>query len=314
MKRIVFICSDGIGCHAVEWLLANGGSNFDLIGVVSGLDGRSGRGMKLRYNQIVEFAKSKEIDLLQSDRPNGELIPWLKDRSIDLAIVFAYWHILSQALLDSIPDGFLNLHASLLPKLRGPSPIEGAILEGKSETGLSLMKLVRKMDAGPVYGSLTVSIDGNETAPSLRKKIAEAAPTVLEMYLNKILDGSLRPVDQDESAATYCSMVKKEDGLLNFNLPVERLEAHVRAYAGWPGSFFQLGEEMVRVGSAEIGALEESASPGTILGLHDGALCIAANGGVLRCLELQRPTRKMLPARLVCDQISFASGHIITGK
>ncbi|MDR2667816.1 MAG: methionyl-tRNA formyltransferase [Puniceicoccales bacterium] len=304
MKRIVYIGSDAIGLAALQWLLANGGEYFELIGVASGLDSCSGRGMKLKSNPIVEFAKKSKLDLVQSDRPSVDLIPWLRERAVDLAIVFAYGHILSQSLLDAIPCGFLNLHGSLLPELRGPSPIEAAILAGKLETGISLMKLVRKMDAGPTYGSLAVAIGENETAISLRRKVSEAAPVILEKCFRRILDGSLAATAQDESAATYCSMVKKEDGWLDFSLPVGRLEAQVRAYCAWPGSFFRFGGEVIRVGSAEIDAAEQDAPPGTVLGLRGDAMCIVAKGGILRCLELQRPTRKMLPARLVWDQIA----------
>jgi methionyl-tRNA formyltransferase len=309
VRNIAFIGSDAIGEKTLAWLAERDGELFRLVGAVCGHDGRGGRGMKLQANPIGELAGRLGLELLRTDRPNGELLPWLREREVDLAIVFAYGHILSQSLLDGPPLGFLNLHASLLPELRGPSPIEGAILQRKEKTGISLMKLVRRMDAGPVYGTVDLSIERGETAPALRKKLGELAPALLDAYLAGILAGSLQPEAQDESRATYTAMIRKEDGLLDFHLPPDRLEAQVRAYQNWPGSFFPLRDVTVRVGRAEVGPELADGAAGTVLGLRGDALEIAAAGGVLRCIELQLPTRKMQPARVVWDRL-VAEGKV----
>jgi methionyl-tRNA formyltransferase len=306
MKNVVFLGSDGIGLPSLQWLYENGNGCFRLVGVVSGLDRRKGRGLKLIPNPIVTWAREKNLPLLQASSPKDEILPWMQALKSDLGIVFAYGHILSQVLLDAIPFGFLNLHASLLPDLRGPSPIEGAILLCKKQTGMSLMQLVKKMDAGPIYGYEKLDLGKRETAQTLREKMAMLAIPLLNRYIFAILEKKLMPQEQDHSRATYVSMIKKSDGLLDFCKPAEHLEAQIRAYITWPGSFFYCEDQCVRVGSAEYRfwkSEEFVATPGTILGLKQNALEIAVADGVLRCLELQLPTKKMLPARLVCESL-----------
>ncbi|MDR0339972.1 MAG: methionyl-tRNA formyltransferase [Puniceicoccales bacterium] len=304
MRRVVFIGSGSIGEKTFAWMAANDGKQFRLVGAACGRDVRAGRGMKLQANPIGKLAERLGLELLRTDRPNGELLPWLKKREVDLAIIFAYGHILSQSVLDGPALGFLNLHASLLPELRGPSPIEGAILRQKRETGITLMGMVRRMDAGPIYGQLALPIDKKETAQTLREKLGNLAPALLKDKLAGILDGSIAPVEQDESRATYTAMIRKEDGLLDFSLAANRLEAQVRAYRTWPGSYFPFGAANVRVGRVDVGPILRDAAPGTVLGLREDFLEIATADGTLRCLELQLPTRKMLPARTVWERIS----------
>jgi methionyl-tRNA formyltransferase len=298
-KNVVYLGSDGIGIPALQWLWTHSGEAFRLVGVISGLDQKCGRGLQLRANPIVQWARTNGIPLLQTGCPKEEILPWMHHVEAEVGFVFAYGHILPQELLDGIPMGFLNLHASLLPELRGPSPIEGAILRRKSETGLSLMRLVKKMDAGPVYGTCAITIDEKETTVTLREKVAQAAVSALESYFIPALNGILLPVEQDHSRATYTKLIQKIDGLLDFRKSARELEAQVRAYVPWPGCFFYHDDLPVKVGRAEWRNGDGICSPGSVLGLSAGALEISAGDGVLRCLELQLPTKKMLPAATV---------------
>lgn len=298
-KRVVFLGSDGVGVDAVKFLYEFGGQLWQLIGVVSGPDRAKGRGLKLTENPIVALAKVMRLPLFQPEHPKTDLLPILNTLQPDIGVVFSYGHILRQDVLDLPPLGWLNLHASLLPELRGPSPLIGAILERKNETGISLMQLVRRMDAGPVYGSVRVQVEKKETVPTLRKKISAAAVMSLKKFFQEILNCSAIPAEQDEQLATYTYIIRKEDGLLDFKKSSAELEAQVRAYCEWPRSFFMHSGEYFYVGMAD--ALEECTNhaPGTIFGVKDGAVEIATGNGILRCLLLQRPTRKMLPADVV---------------
>ncbi|MDR2576910.1 MAG: methionyl-tRNA formyltransferase [Puniceicoccales bacterium] len=298
-KRVVFLGSDGIGAATLKFLTEKSGTDWELVGVVSGPDRPSGRGLCLHANPIVEMAKCLQLPLFQPEFPKTELLPWLAERRPELGIVFAYGHILRQDVLDALPLGWINLHASLLPELRGPSPVAGAILQRKLETGISLMQLVRRMDAGPVYGTARVAVDPRETTPSLREKLSAAAVVLMKNFLADIFAGQVVAQEQDENAATYTEMIRKEDGLLDFRKSAAELEAQVRAYAEWPGSFFINRGECIRVGSAALGVSGTTEAPGTIIGLRNGALEIATGNGILCCLELQRPTKKMLPADAV---------------
>ncbi|MDR2030086.1 MAG: methionyl-tRNA formyltransferase [Puniceicoccales bacterium] len=301
MKKVVFLGTDGIGAAALRWLWERQGSTFELVGAVSGVDRKMGRGLHRQANPIAALSKNLKLDVLQTERPAEELVPWLEERMADLGIVFAYGHILRQRALDTPPMGFVNLHASQLPELRGPSPIEGAILGRRDKTGMTLMRLVREMDAGPIFGTVAVAIERDETTPSLRKKMSIAAVEVLERFWEKLLAGQLPAVAQDASMATHTHILRREDGFLNFSRPAEELEAMVRAHIAWPGSYFFLKGERILVRKAAIG--QGTAAHGSLLGLRHGALEIAAGNGVLRCLELQRPARKTLPADVIWRQL-----------
>ncbi|MDR0727318.1 MAG: hypothetical protein LBF26_00245 [Puniceicoccales bacterium] len=295
-KKLVYLGSDGIGLRALQWLFENSGSAFRLAGVVSGLDKKRGRGLRLQANPITAWARENKIPLLQPERPREEILPWMLALEADAGLVFAYGCILPKTLLDGIPLGFLNLHPSLLPELRGPAPIENAILQHKTQTGVSFMKLVQAMDAGPIYAAEAIDIDPMETTPTLREKVSFIAAIVLEKYLTTVLTGRVVPVEQDHAKATYTKLIQKSDGMLDFNKPARDLEAQTRAYTTWPGSFFIYNGEPTKIGHTEWRTDNPPAAPGTILGVNNDALEIATAAGTLRIFELQLPTEKMRPA------------------
>lgn len=293
---MVYLGSDGIGVRALQWLLENSGSAFRLAGVVSGLDKKRGRGLRLQANPITTWARRNNVPLLQPERPKEEILPWMQTLKGDVGLVFAYGCILPNALLDSTPLGFLNLHPSLLPELRGPSPIETTILQRKTQTGVSLMKLAAAMDVGPVYTAEIIDVDARETTPTLREKVSYAAVTALGKHLPAILHGDLIPVEQDHANATYTKLIQKSDGLLDFNKTAWDLEAQIRAHIPWPGSFFIYNGVPTKVGHTEWRESSVRNTIGTILGIHDGALEITTGDGILRVFELQSPMGKMRPA------------------
>jgi methionyl-tRNA formyltransferase len=299
---LVYLGSDGIGLRVLQWLFSTAGSAIRLAGVVSGPDKRRGRGLRLQPNPITAWARENNIPLLQPERPREEILPWMLDLEADVGLVFAYGCILPKTLLDGISLGFLNLHPSLLPELRGPSPIESAILQRKTQTGVSLMKLVPAMDTGPVYATLAIDIAPEETTPTLREKVSHAAVEVLKKYLEAALAGGLLPMEQDHTKATYTKLIRKSDGLLDFNKPARDLEAQIRAYTPWPGSFFIHNNKPTKVGRTEWREGNPSAELGTTLGIQNGALEVATRDGILRIFELQPPAGKM----------KKAADHIIT--
>ncbi|MDR1457187.1 MAG: methionyl-tRNA formyltransferase [Puniceicoccales bacterium] len=292
-KKLVYLGSDGIGLRVLQWLFNNAGSAFRLVGIVSGLDKKHGRGLRLQANPITAWARENNIPLLQPEHPKEEIFPWMHTLGADAGIVFAYGCILPKALLDGIPFGFFNLHPSLLPEFRGPSPIESAILQRKTQTGVSLMRLVPTMDAGPIYAATSVNIGPRETTPTLREKVSQAAKATLEKHLADILCGKLTPLEQDHAKATFTKLIQKSDGLLDFKKPARELEAQIRAHTPWPGSFFTHKGELTKVGHTEWSQDNSKAPAGTILGTYNGALEIATANGILRVFELQLPTKQM---------------------
>src|SRR5262249_13615486 len=146
----------------------------------------------------------------------------------------------------------INIHPSLLPEYRGPTPLETAILEGADQTGVSLMKLIKEMDAGPVYAQEKVKLNGQETKQQLADKLLKTGGQLLLEHLPGILDGSLEPLVQDQTNASYTKLLKKEDGIMNLGQPAEILERQVRAYAGWPRSRTKVFGQSVIVAKARL--------------------------------------------------------------
>ncbi len=293
-KRIIFMGSDAIALPTLTLLAEE--KQVELVAVFTQPDRPSGRGKRLRANPIKEWSVSNGMQVREPERPGETDAQWLSEQRVDLAIVMAYGHILSAALLQSTGGRIYNLHASLLPAYRGASPVETALAEGDSNTGVSLMRLVQKMDAGPLVDQELVSIDADDDGPFLRQKLAAACLPLLSRNLPDLLNGEVREEPQDDQAATYCRLLRKDDGRLDFSKSAHLLARQVAAFRSWPGCFMELGDLRIKVGSARHNSQPVDASPGTVLGESDGALSVATGDGSLELLELQRPGGKMLAA------------------
>lgn len=201
----------------------------------------SGRSRRPRPLEVASVAAEHGIPLLAPDNladARDELAAY----GAEAAVLIAYGKIVPPELLSLFPRGIINVHPSLLPLHRGSTPIETAILEGATETGVSLMKLIEKMDAGPVFEQVKLPLAGNETKPELADRLSVMGAELLMKHLPGILDGSAaEPVPQDDSAATFDPHIAKTDGTIDWSKPPERLEREIRAYAGWPRSRTNLG-------------------------------------------------------------------------
>jgi len=204
----------------------------------------------------------------------------------DLFAVAAYGKIIPQELLDLVPYGSLNIHPSLLPKYRGPSPIEAAILAGEKETGVSIMQMDAEVDHGPVVAQEVVAIGENETAPELSKRLAKIGAKLLLNMLPKWIAGEVSPTSQDHERATYTKRLEREDGRLYWDNPANLLLCQVRAYAGWPESHFiwKRNDEILRVkveaarvfasGARPYGTVWQAAEAPIAIETLDGALAV----------------------------------------
>jgi len=178
--------------------------------VVTTPDRPQGRGMEVRETPVALWARSHSIELLKPEKLDSGLVSSLEDRSLKLSVVVAYGKILPQALLDILP--MYNIHYSLLPRWRGATPVESAILAGDTETGVSIQKIVLTLDAGPVVASEKTEIEADEVAPALRARLNAIAARLLVTVMPSLLSGDLRLKDQDESQVTTCGKIVKEDG------------------------------------------------------------------------------------------------------
>jgi len=305
-KKIAFFGSDQIAIPVLNSLVSQAQS-LEICGILTQPDRRSGRGNKLQSNPIKQWALQFNIPVRDPQKPGMEEVCWLKELGIEMVLIMAYGHILRDELLKVPRYGCFYLHASLLSKYRGASPVETVLAMGEQKTGVSLMHVVPRMDAGPVVDVEIVAIEESDQGATLRHKIAEACVPLMARNLSSILDGSVRVQVQSESEATYCRKLAKSDGRLNFNLTARELVLRNRAFAGWPGSYFEYENTILRVGR-----MVEIQSDHLLCGQRDDsmghALVIGTKEGAIEIMELQKPGGKMLPAS------DFLRGFVIPQK
>lgn len=253
----------------------------------------SGRSRNTRDLEVAEIGRRHDVPVLLPNRP-ADIIEEIKVINPTLAILVAYGRIIPQRVIDLFPKGIINIHPSLLPKHRGPTPIESAILGGDTETGVSIMQLTAGMDSGPVYGQSKLALRGTETKFDIHASLSRQGADLLFKLLPSIIDGSLQPVAQDDSKATYTSMLGKSDTLLDLSsLSAIAAERRIRAYLGFPKSKITIDGHTIIVTKAHVSTTQK-----TPLDL----LC--QDGAYLSVDELVAPS-----GRLVTGQ-SFVNGYL----
>lgn len=209
--------------------------------IVTMPDRAQGRGMDMKETAVAAWGRSRSIEVLKPEKLDSECIQQLKTKNYQLSIVVAYGKILPQALLDVMP--MYNIHYSLLPRWRGATPVESAILAGDAETGVAIQRIVHKLDAGPIVALEKTTIGKDETAPALRARLNGIAAELLLRVFTDLAEDTLEERAQDESLVTHCGKISKEDGLVSLSESPEILDRKFRAYYGWPGiyTFFERG-------------------------------------------------------------------------
>ena len=228
----------------------------------------------------------------------------------------AYGHLLRRSLIELPRLGTVNLHGSILPKYRGASPVETAIAEGEQETGVSLMRIVPKMDAGPVMDVERVAINPTDTGPALRGKLADACVPLMRRALPIIAVGNAKFIEQNHEQATYCRRLTKEDAVLDFEKPAQVLANRIRAFNPWPGAICHHRETTLKIGAVEECVIESTNTfaPGEIICASDeGIKVAAANSTCLQLKELQRPGGKMLSAAEFLRGYPMQQGEVLKG-
>jgi methionyl-tRNA formyltransferase len=260
-KTIVFFGTDEFSAVSLRELIERG---FTIGAVVTKPDSRKGRGRELQASLVKQIALEHGIPVWQplkmmeiADRITA-LQQAKNEKSI--GVLVSYGKIIPQAIIDQFEPGIINVHPSLLPKYRGPSPIESAILNGDTETGVSIMKLSAAMDAGPVYKQVFFSLDDTEVAPELESKLAALGAQMLVTILPSIMNGSLQPQPQADSLASYCKLLSKDDSILEpAMLTAEQAERRVRAYIAYPKTKVTIAGHLVVITKAHLASVSSSA-------------------------------------------------------
>ncbi|HWT40259.1 MAG TPA: methionyl-tRNA formyltransferase [Dongiaceae bacterium] len=287
-KTVVFFGTDHFSAVSLNELIDKG---FRIAAVVTKPDSKKGRGRQLSKSLVKEIAEAHHIPVWQPERASDIVAPLQEliqeEGAKPVGVLVSYGKIIPQAVIDLFEPGIVNVHPSLLPQYRGPSPIESAILHGDTETGVSIMQLSKAMDAGPLYTQTVFNLNDTETAPELEQKLAELGAQELTIALPKIVSGALQPVPQADDLASYCALLKKEDSLLDpTTITAEQAERRVRAYIAFPKTKATVAGHQIVITKAHV-----SSSASTILDLQ------CADGRYLSIDELVGPSGRGMTAK-----------------
>lgn len=290
--RMIFFGASDICLKPLKAIIKS--EKCELVGIITQPDKSSGRGQKLSSNVVAKFAEENGILCFKPEKLDDEAFCQISNLDSDIAIVLSYGHILKKKFLDLPPLGMWNLHASILPKYRGASPINACIAAGEKTTGVTLMQMVEAMDAGAIVDILEVNIDEKETAETLKHKLSSAAADVLIKNLHQLISKTAKLTEQNHTEATYTKKLKKEDGLLNFEEPAEILERKIRALTPWPGSYFMLNNKIVKIHEADVKIAQINEKLGTIVSYSQKEFTIATGQNLLSVKKLQKEGGKIM--------------------
>src|SRR5829696_703294 len=273
------------------------GEGFDVVAVVTQPDKPIGRSRsELRASPVKAVALAEGIPLLQPEKPKGEeFLAQLRALAPDVSVVVAYGHILPRAVIDLPRLGTLNIHASLLPALRGAAPIQAAIRDGLSETGVTIMQMVSALDAGPIVHRARTSILEDETAGELALRLSELGAGALIEALALIELGLAKPEPQDDSMATYATKLTRETALVDWTASAHDVGRHIRAYDPKPGAWARLRGTEVKLFGARVAPRGTSHEPGEVLALDpEVGMLVACGGGAIRVAVVQPAGKRRL--------------------
>ena len=275
------------------------GEGFDVVAVVTQPDKPVGRSRStLRASPVKAVALAEGLPVLQPEKPRGdEFLAQLRALAPDVSVVVAYGHILPKAVIDLPRLGTLNIHASLLPALRGAAPIQAAIREGLGETGITIMQMVPALDAGPIVHQVRTPIVDDETAGELALRLSELGAAALIEGLALIELGAANPQAQDDAAATYAAKLTRETARVDWTGSAHDVGRHIRAYDPRPGAWSRVRGIEVKLFGARVAPRGTSHTAGEILSVDDVGMLVACGAGALRLTAVQPAgKRRLTPA------------------
>ncbi|MCL5070301.1 MAG: methionyl-tRNA formyltransferase [Actinobacteria bacterium] len=243
MKIVFFGSSD----FSVPFLNAIYNSNHQLVSVVTGADKAIGRGMSILGNPVKEYASKKEFKIIQADKIDNEIISNISRTKFDCLVVVSYGKLLPSEILKFSAGKSINVHPSLLPKYRGPSPIVSAIFNGDSETGISIISISERLDEGDIFAQCKFSIQNNETKDSLETKMIRIGAPMLISILDLLEEGKIFPYPQGKKGITYTSTFSKEDLKIDWHNTAQQIDNKIRAFSPEPGCFSLWNKKVIKI-------------------------------------------------------------------
>ena len=296
--RLIYMGTPSMSANTLEALIKSG---WNFVALISQEDKEVGRKHQLVDTPTKVVAKKYNIPVYQPKKIREEY-EFVKDLNPDLILTFAYGQIIPQGLLDIPKYGCLNLHGSLLPKYRGAAPIQRAIINGETETGITLMEMISQMDAGRMYATIKVKIEENDNYSSLTKKLSEAGVKIVNDNLLKYLNGDLLGKTQDGNLVTFANKITPEEEHLNINLSAKEQVNYIRALSETPGAYLYLDNQKLKILEAKV-YKEETKNPiGTIV-LENKHLLYQAKGALIELITIKPENKNLMKA------IDYVNGH-----
>lgn len=293
--RILFWGTPDFGVPSLRALQEEGHA---VVAVVTQPDRPAGRGRVLRPGAIKTVALEEGIPVLQPEKPRGDsFLAQLRELDPELSVVAAYGEILTDDVLELPTLGSVNVHASLLPELRGAAPVNWAIIRGHEHSGVTIMRMVRELDAGPVLYRVAVELDADLTAGELYEMLSEIGASAVVEALAQMEAGSLREEPQVHEHATYAPKMSREGARLDWRLPAVELDRWIRGCDPWPGAWTTIDDRSVQVFGPEADSYDETGPPGTVLAASSQqGLVVATGSGAIRLREVKPAGRARMSA------------------
>lgn len=297
--RVVFMGTPLIGKMVLEALVEE---NYNVVLVVTNQDKITGRKKELMPSEVKQFAVLNNIEVFQ---PASVKVDYQKiiDAKPDVIVTCAYGQIIPKVVLDAPRVGCINVHGSLLPHLRGASPIQSALFEGLEETGITIMEMVEKMDAGRMYYKEVVKIAQDDNYTSLYEKMCKCAKSAIKNSLSDYLEGKLKGEEQDESMVTFCKKIKPEDEFLTLDLPLNEFVNRVRGLSYTPGGYVHYDNKKLKILKCSYYSDEKLKEPGYFIKKNKSLLLLQLTHGLVSIEEVQKENKNKMDAK------SFMNGE-----
>lgn len=301
--KVLFMGTPEIAATILQAIIK---SKHEVVGVVTQEDKPKGRGKNLSMPPVKEVALEHGIEVFQPHIIKEEsAINRLREFNADIFVVAAYGKILSKEILDIPKYGCINAHASLLPKYRGAAPIQWSIIDGEKLTGITIMQMDEGLDTGDMLFKAVVEIADDDTADTLYDKLSVCGGSLTVEALDRIEEGDIHPVKQEDSQATYAKMLDKSLGRLSFNRPSAEIERLVRGLNSWPGTFTYINGKMLKIWETKLTDIPSNGEPGTIHSADGGRLFVNTLDNALEIISIQLEGKKRM------DVKSFMLGYKI---
>ena len=284
--------------------------DYQIAAVLTQPDRAAGRGLKQTKNPVKLFAEKAGLTLLDFESLDGEnVFETIKKLSPDLLITIAYGGLIPQKILDIPRCESINIHPSLLPLWRGASPIQSAILNGDTKTGISLIRMTPELDAGPIFAVTETSIDPEENTLTLSNRLANMSAILMTDNIEDIVNKNTFPNEQEHQKATYASKLTKQDAIINWTRPASEILKKIKAFNPWPVAHSILEQKNFRIWDAKLSKqINDISKPGSIIKTQSNEILVTAGDGMISLISVQLEGRKKMPA------LDFCKGFACEGK